>query len=70
MARGNRAVRRPFYRAITAKANHRDRPMPFLLGAATAVVTLLGMLGGQIDLGLEAGGVLLASAVLMTVRIE
>ena len=44
--------------------------MPFLLGAATAAVTLLGMLVGQIDLGLEAGGVLLASAALMTLRIE
>lgn len=44
--------------------------MPFLLGAATAAVTLLGMAVGQIDLGLEACGVLLASAVLMTLRIE
>jgi hypothetical protein len=44
--------------------------MPFLLGAATAAVTILGMAVGQIDLGLAAVGVLLASAVVMTLRIE
>lgn len=44
--------------------------MAFLIGAATAATTLLSMAFGQIDLGLEAMGVLLAAAVLMTLRPE
>lgn len=44
--------------------------MPFLIGAATAATTLLSMAFGQINTGFEALGVLLAAAVLMTLREE
>jgi hypothetical protein len=44
--------------------------MPFLIGAATVDTTLLSMALGQIDTGFEAFGVLLAAAVLMTLRAE
>jgi hypothetical protein len=44
--------------------------MPMLIGAATAATTLLSMALGQISTGLEAFGVLLAAAVLMTLRPE
>ncbi|HEY1259994.1 MAG TPA: hypothetical protein VGF34_12180 [Stellaceae bacterium] len=42
--------------------------MPFLIGAATAVTTLVGMACGEIEAGLAAMGVLLAAIVLMTLR--
>jgi hypothetical protein len=42
--------------------------MPFWIGAATAATTLLSLAFGQISAGLEALGVLLAAAVLMTWR--
>ena len=41
-----------------------------LIGAATAAMTLLSMALGQINNGFEALGVLLAAAVLMTLRQE
>jgi hypothetical protein len=44
--------------------------MPMLIGAATAATTLLSMALGQINAGFEALGVLLAAAVLMTLRPE
>jgi hypothetical protein len=44
--------------------------MPFLIGTATVVTTLLSMAFGQISAGLEALGVLLAAAVLMTLGEE
>ena len=44
--------------------------MPFLIGAAIAATTLMSMVLGQIDTGLEAFGVLLAAGVLMTLREE
>ncbi|MFZ3238702.1 MAG: hypothetical protein WA417_17695 [Stellaceae bacterium] len=44
--------------------------MPFLIGAATVATTLLSMAFGQIETGFAAGGVLLAAAVLMTLREE
>jgi hypothetical protein len=44
--------------------------MLFLIGAATAATTLVSMAFGQIDSGLAAFGVLLASVVLMTLREE
>ena len=44
--------------------------MPFLIGAAIAATTLMSMVFGQIDTGLEAFGVLLAAGVLMTLREE
>jgi hypothetical protein len=47
-----------------------DVPMPLLIGAATAAATLLSMALGQISTGFEALGVLLAAAVLMTLREE
>jgi hypothetical protein len=47
---------------------HRDVPMPFLIGAATAATTLLSMACGQISAGFGSLGVLLAAAVLMTWR--
>ncbi len=42
--------------------------MLFLIGAATASTTLLSMALGQIDSGFAAFGVLLAAAVVMTLR--
>ena len=44
--------------------------MPFLIGAATVATTLLSIAFGQIQAGFEASGVLLAAAVLMTLRQE
>jgi hypothetical protein len=44
--------------------------MPFLIGAVTVATILLSMALGQIDTGFEALGVLLAAAVLMTLREE
>jgi hypothetical protein len=44
--------------------------MPFLIGAATAATTLFSMALGQIDAGFAAFGVLLAAAVLMTLRAD
>jgi hypothetical protein len=44
--------------------------MPFLIGAATIATTLMSMALGQINAGFEAFGVLLAAAVLMTLREE
>jgi hypothetical protein len=44
--------------------------MPQLIGSATLAVTLLSMAFGQINAGFEAFGVLLAAAVLMTLREE
>ena len=44
--------------------------MLMLIGAATAATTLLSMALGQITNGFEALGVLLAAAVLMTLRQE
>jgi hypothetical protein len=42
--------------------------MAFLIGAATAATTLLGIAFGQVSAGLASAGVLLAAAVLMTLR--
>ncbi len=42
--------------------------MPFLIGGATVAATLLSMALGQIPAGFEACGVLLAAAVVMTLR--
>jgi hypothetical protein len=47
-----------------------ELPMPLLIGAATAATTLVSMALGQINAGFEAFGVLLAAAVLMTLRHE
>jgi hypothetical protein len=44
--------------------------MPFLIGAATIATTLMSMALGQINVGFEAFGVLLAAVVLMTLREE
>ncbi|HTT80241.1 MAG TPA: hypothetical protein VMF86_11235 [Stellaceae bacterium] len=44
--------------------------MPLLIGATTVVCTLLSMMLGQIALGMEALGVLLAAAVLMSLQRE
>lgn len=44
--------------------------MPFLIGGAIAVTTLMSMALGQIHTGFEAVGVLLAAGVLMTLREE
>lgn len=42
--------------------------MPLLIGATTVVCTLLSVMLGQIALGTEALGVLLAAAVLMSLQ--
>jgi hypothetical protein len=44
--------------------------MPMLLGSATLVCTLLSIMLGQIALGMESLGVLLAAAVLMSLQRE
>jgi hypothetical protein len=44
--------------------------MPLLIGSATLAATLLSMAFGQINVGFEAFGVLLAAVVLMTLREE
>jgi hypothetical protein len=42
--------------------------MPMLIGATTVACTLLSLILGQIALGMEALGVLLAAAVLMSLQ--
>ena len=44
--------------------------MPMLIGATTVACTLLSMILGQIALGMETLGVLLAAAVLMSLQRE
>ena len=44
--------------------------MPLLIGSTTVVCTLISMMLGQITLGMEAIGVLLAAVVLMSVQRE
>jgi hypothetical protein len=44
--------------------------MPMLLGSSTVFCTLLSMMLGQITMGMEAIGVLLAALVLMSVQRE
>ena len=44
--------------------------MPMLLGSTIVVCTLISMMLGQIALGMEAIGVLLAAFVLMSVQHE
>jgi hypothetical protein len=55
---------------LAHESKRRKPPMPMLIGAATAATTLLSMACGQINTGFEALGVLLAAAVLMTLREE
>ena len=44
--------------------------MPLLLGSTTLVCTLLSMMLGQIAVGMEAIGVMLAALVLMSLQRE
>ena len=44
--------------------------MPMLLGSATFLCTLLSMMLGQITIGVEPLGVLLASVVVMSLQRE
>ena len=44
--------------------------MPLLLGSTTVVCTLISMMLGQITLGMETIGVLLAAGVLMSLQRE
>ena len=44
--------------------------MPMLLGSTIVVCTLISMMLGQITLGMEAIGVLLAAVVLMSLQRE
>lgn len=44
--------------------------MPMLIGSATVVCTLFSMMLGQIAMGMETLGVLLAALVLMSVQRE
>jgi hypothetical protein len=44
--------------------------MPMLIGSTTVVCTLLSMMLGQITMGIEALGVLLAAFVLMCLQRE
>jgi hypothetical protein len=53
-----------------AQVKRGNRAMPLLIGSATLAATLLSMAFGQINVGFEAFGVLLAAVVLMTLREE
>ena len=44
--------------------------MPMLIGSTTVVCTLLSMMLGQITVGIEAFGVLLAAGVVMSLQRE
>ncbi|HVC56246.1 MAG TPA: hypothetical protein VND95_09845 [Stellaceae bacterium] len=44
--------------------------MPLLIGSTTVVCTLISMMLGQITMGMEAAGVLLAAVVLMSLQRE
>jgi hypothetical protein len=44
--------------------------MPFLIGSATLVSTLLSLSLGQVTMGMEALGVMLASLVVMSLERE
>ncbi len=44
--------------------------MPMLLGSTTLVCTLFSMMLGQVALGMESAGALLASLVLMSLQRE
>lgn len=44
--------------------------MPLLIGSTTVLCTLFSMLIGQVAIGMESLGVLLAAAVLMSVQRE
>jgi hypothetical protein len=44
--------------------------MPLLIGSTTVLCTLFGMLIGQVAVGMESLGVLLAAAVLMSLQRE
>ncbi len=44
--------------------------MPMLIGSTTVVCTLISMILGQITLGMETIGVLLAAVVLMSLQRE
>ncbi len=44
--------------------------MPMLIGSTTVVCTLLSMMLGQITMGMEALGVLLAALVLISLQPE
>jgi len=50
--------------------NFQGRPMPLLIGSTTFACTLLSMALGQIAVGMEAMGVILASLVLMSLQRE
>ena len=50
--------------------NFQGRPMPLLIGSTTFACTLLSMTLGQIAVGMEAMGVMLASLVLMSLQRE
>jgi hypothetical protein len=42
--------------------------MPLLIGSTTVLCTLFSMLAGQVAVGMESIGVLLAAAVLMSLQ--
>jgi hypothetical protein len=60
----------PRYTAASWYRQPRIAAMPLLIGATTVACTLLSMMLGQIALGMEALGVLLAAAVLMSLQRE
>jgi len=63
-------TRHSLHRVSQAQVKREERTMPLLIGSATLAATLLSMACGQINVGFEAFGVLLASVVLMTLREE
>jgi hypothetical protein len=65
-----------FVKAVTGLFAHSgsvrlsDRTMPFLIGSATLACTLLSLSLGQVPMGMQALGVILASAVVMSLQRE
>jgi hypothetical protein len=52
--------------ATLGLGDFRIAPMPFLIGSATLACTLLSLSLGQVTMGMQAVGVILASIVVMS----
>jgi len=55
---------------LSLSVNFRITPMPLLIGSTTLACTLLSRAIGQIAVGMEGVGVVLASLVLMSLQRE
>jgi hypothetical protein len=74
LRRGNKSlpafVTTPLRRFRQPRIANWDAAMPMLLGSTTVICTLISMMLGQINMGMETIGVLLAAGVLMSVQRE